>query len=104
MRILLASPSLDIGGAERVIVVAARGLETVVVPNGVTAAAAPAPRDGDGPLVVAVGRLVAQKNHERLLLAARRVPGARFVVVGDGPLRGALEARARALGVDVRFT
>jgi glycosyltransferase involved in cell wall biosynthesis len=54
--------------------------------------------------VVAVGRLVPQKNHERLLLAARHVPGARFLVVGDGPLRCALEARARALGVDVRFT
>jgi glycosyltransferase involved in cell wall biosynthesis len=76
-----------------------------IVPNGVVVPPT-APRDrGSGrPLVVAVGRLVPQKNHERLLLAARRVPQARFEIVGDGPLRARLEARARELGVDVGFT
>jgi glycosyltransferase involved in cell wall biosynthesis len=81
----------------------AHGLDparVAVVPNGVAAAAEPVALDGLGrPLVVAVGRLVAQKNHDRLLLAARRVPEATFLVVGDGPLRGRLEARARELGL-----
>jgi glycosyltransferase involved in cell wall biosynthesis len=38
-------------------------------------------------------------------LVRQRVPDARFLVIGDGPLRGALEARARSLGLGdaVRF-
>ena len=63
-------------------------------------------RDGDGPLGVAVGRLVPQKNHERLLEAVARLdPGVRVWVVGEGELRPALERRAHELGVDgrVRF-
>jgi glycosyltransferase involved in cell wall biosynthesis len=55
---------------------------------------------GDAPVVIAVGRLVAQKNHARFLAAAARVaearPDVRFLVVGDGPLRGELEAQAGA--------
>jgi glycosyltransferase involved in cell wall biosynthesis len=51
------------------------------------------------PLVGIVGRLFPIKNHTLFLDAAARVrtahPEARFVVVGDGPLRGELEARAR---------
>jgi glycosyltransferase involved in cell wall biosynthesis len=62
------------------------------------------------PLVAAVGRLVPEKGPERFLRAAALVhaaePAARFAVVGDGPLRGELEALAGALGLDgaVRFT
>jgi glycosyltransferase involved in cell wall biosynthesis len=55
------------------------------------------------PTVIAVGRLVEQKGLELLLaacarLAAEGVPH-RCLVVGEGPLRGALEAQARELGI-----
>jgi glycosyltransferase involved in cell wall biosynthesis len=68
---------------------------------------------GDGEVggpIVAAGRLVEQKNHALFLRAAadlaRVVPEAQFVIVGDGPLRGALEAQARQLGIAdrVQFT
>lgn len=53
--------------------------------------------------IVTVGRLVEQKNHALFLHAAARLagtfPDARFVIVGDGPLRGSLETQARRLGI-----
>lgn len=58
---------------------------------------------GGGPLVVAVGRLVALKGFDVLLDAFARVPAearARLVIVGDGPERVALDARVRALGLE----
>lgn len=58
--------------------------------------------------VVSVGRLVEQKNHELFLRAARRLlhelPDVRFVIVGDGPLRATLVARASELGIAHRVT
>lgn len=52
------------------------------------------------PLVLFVGRLVEKKGCIHLLRAMRAVeaqmPEARLVILGDGPLRGALEAEARA--------
>ncbi|WP_437103905.1 glycosyltransferase [Streptomyces californicus] len=58
----------------------------------------PLPRDADrdAPLVVCVGRLTRQKGQDVLLRAWRRtaVPGARLVLVGDGPDRKALEEAA----------
>ena len=51
-----------------------------------------------------VGRLVEVKNPERFLRAAALVDGARFLVVGDGPLRAQLEALAAELRLDVTFT
>jgi glycosyltransferase involved in cell wall biosynthesis len=62
------------------------------------------------PVVSIVGRLVAQKAHQRFVEAARLVaaelPGCRFVIVGDGPRRAELEALVdrRGLGESVRFT
>jgi len=56
-----------------------------------------------------VCRLTEQKGIAEGLQAfaevVRRVPGARYVIAGDGPLRAALEARAKAagLGDSVRF-
>ncbi|SCF72553.1 Glycosyl transferases group 1 [Streptomyces sp. Ncost-T6T-2b] len=52
--------------------------------------------DRDAPLVVCVGRLTRQKGQDVLLRAWRRmaVPGARLVLVGDGPDRDGLEASA----------
>ncbi|MEW5982033.1 MAG: glycosyltransferase family 4 protein [Acidobacteriota bacterium] len=62
----------------------------------------------DGELAVGtVTRLHDSKGNEYLVEAARLVldrrPGARFFVVGEGPLRPALEAQARALGLGDRF-
>jgi len=56
------------------------------------------------PVVGIIGRLVPVKNHELFLRTAREILDrgvhARFVVVGDGPLRRSLSALARDLGLD----
>jgi len=85
----------DLGWGGRVTVVRnAVALERFPAP-------APAPRRPPGAPAVAVvpARLVEQKGHADLLEAARRVPDVRFLCAGDGPLRAALEQRARRLGV-----
>ena len=55
------------------------------------------------PLVVGVSRLVARKGHDLTIRAwpsvRSRVPGARLLIVGDGPDRARLEGLARNLGV-----
>lgn len=55
-----------------------------------------------GPIVT-VGRLVAQKNHALFLRAAHQlaseIPGLRFIIVGDGPLRRTLAAQATQSGI-----
>jgi glycosyltransferase involved in cell wall biosynthesis len=60
------------------------------------------------PVVLAVGRLVEQKNHLRLLEAAAIVvrddARIRFLIAGDGPLRRALEVRADELGLGGSLT
>ncbi len=61
------------------------------------------------PVVGIVAALRPEKNHALFLKAAgavrRAVAGARFLIVGDGPLRGELEALARSLSLSdaVRF-
>jgi glycosyltransferase involved in cell wall biosynthesis len=54
-----------------------------------------------------VGRLVVQKSPETLLRAfaivAARVPEARLMIVGDGPLRPTLELIARNSGIEQRL-
>jgi glycosyltransferase involved in cell wall biosynthesis len=52
-----------------------------------------------GPRVGTVARLVAQKGLDVLIRAAVDVPEARFVLIGDGPDRRALEEMAMELGV-----
>lgn len=59
---------------------------------------------GDAVLVLAVGRMVEKKGFEYLVEAAALTGGAYFVIAGDGTLRGALEARARALRAPVTFS
>jgi glycosyltransferase involved in cell wall biosynthesis len=85
-----------------------------VIPNGVSAspaldAAQRARLDaelglGVGPVVTAVGRLMPQKAHHRLIDAAATVhaehPDTRFLIVGDGPLRAELEEQVRATGLE----
>lgn len=60
----------------------------------------------DAPLAGTVARLVPLKGHDLLLDAVprvvRAVPDARFLLVGGGPLRQALEARVRAMGMEGR--
>lgn len=56
------------------------------------------------PLLGFFGRLIPQKGVDVLLAAfpaiCERVPQARLLVVGDGALRGDLEAQARELGIE----
>lgn len=53
------------------------------------------------PVVVCVGRLDKYKGHEFLLVACarERTRPYRLILVGDGPMRRALEAQAAALGI-----
>jgi phosphatidylinositol alpha-1,6-mannosyltransferase len=61
-------------------------------------------RVGDAPLVVCVSRLVARKGQDALIralpLVRERVPGARLLLVGDGPGAARLRRLVRAGGVD----
>jgi glycosyltransferase involved in cell wall biosynthesis len=64
--------------------------------------------DRQAPVVLAVGRLVPQKDFALLLEAfasVRRTRAATLVVLGEGPLRPELERQARVLGIaaDVSF-
>lgn len=60
------------------------------------------------PSFVTVGRLSAQKGLDVLLdglaLAAAELPGAHVTIVGDGPDRQALQARAQRLGISTMVT
>jgi glycosyltransferase involved in cell wall biosynthesis len=62
-----------------------------------------APRPAHPPRVVMVGRLVQQKNPQLFVAAAaalrQRLPAVRFRLVGDGPLRPAVERAAAAAGL-----
>lgn len=57
----------------------------------------------DTPLILGVGRLSDEKGFdylvESLAILARLAPSAHAAIAGDGPLRGPLENRARALGL-----
>jgi glycosyltransferase involved in cell wall biosynthesis len=80
-----------------------------VVTNGAALAPAPAHERAalrawlgvtDRPLVVGLGRLVAQKSWVTLVEASKEITGADIVVAGDGPLRADLEAAGEGV---VRF-
>jgi len=57
----------------------------------------------DAPLIGIVGRLVPIKNHGLFLKMAadvlRKMPEARFVIIGDGECRAEIEAQAEQLGL-----
>lgn len=84
-----------------------------VVPDAVDLAHVTAPRDwpaevprvaADVPLIVAVAALTREKGVDVLLEAAAHLrtthPSARWIVLGEGPERAALEARSTALDVE----
>lgn len=88
-----------------------------VIPNGIDPGLPPRPdpslRDIVGvpagaPLVGSVGRLVDQKAPLDLVRAwahvAARRPDARFVLIGDGPLAGAVDDLAATAGLRDRYT
>jgi len=59
---------------------------------------------GEGrPVIVAMGRLVQQKDFATLIAAMAHVPEeARLMILGEGPLRADLEAQAREAGIAER--
>ncbi|MCH7550104.1 MAG: glycosyltransferase family 4 protein [Proteobacteria bacterium] len=70
-----------------------------------------AKRDGgsekDPVVILSVGRTVEKKGYGTLLGALARLPEDlhwRLIHIGGGPLRGRLQRRARALGIDGRIT
>ena len=81
-----------------------------IVGNGIDLDAfrAPARRglDGAGARLLCVARLAPAKNHALLLQTVARLRESgrdvSLTLVGDGPLRGALEERARELGISQR--
>ncbi len=65
----------------------------------------PAPMPTGGPLLVAIGRLVEQKGFALLIDAVAQLtdlPALHLTLVGDGPLRAQLEAKAN--GLPITFT
>jgi glycosyltransferase involved in cell wall biosynthesis len=78
-------------------------------PTGLAVPPALAALGAAGPVAATVSVLREQKRVDVFLDAApmvlRRLPDARLAVIGDGPLRGELEARAGRLGLlhDARF-
>ena len=83
------------------------GSRISIIPNPVMEpnfAAGPAELALPSPSLVAMGRLHPQKGFDTLLRAMRivhdRAPELRLTVLGDGPLRGELEALRRELGLE----
>ena len=80
----------------------AHGAErTRVVHLGADIPARGGPRS-EQPLIASVGHLVARKGHADVLRALVHVPGARYLIVGDGPERDRLVALAGSLGLTAR--
>jgi glycosyltransferase involved in cell wall biosynthesis len=66
----------------------------------------PSPVSGEGPFVLAVGRLTRQKGFDRLIEAFAQLPNerVRLVIAGEGEERSALTQLAERLGVAGRVT
>ncbi len=74
----------------------------IAAPNGVDEVFVPGDHKSPEPSIVAVGRLAPVKRFELVIDAAieakRSVPALRLTIIGDGPLRGDLQARVDAHG------
>jgi glycosyltransferase involved in cell wall biosynthesis len=98
---------------ERMRSAGARRVGRAIVPpadTGPATAATPSPAqalDPGRPMILAVGRLAAQKDFATLLAAATLWrdldPEPQVVIAGDGPLAAHLRAQAAALGVGAAF-
>jgi glycosyltransferase involved in cell wall biosynthesis len=96
------------GAAPEKLTVIENGVPLAPEPSGSQRAALDRELGLDGSAVVtAVGRLVAQKAHDRFLQMAATVaasrPDTRFLLVGDGPRRAELELLSRRLGLSDRI-
>jgi glycosyltransferase involved in cell wall biosynthesis len=91
--------------------------KVITIPNGIDLTRSEGPidvgalrqslgLDADASLVMQVGRLSAQKDPLAFVEGAAQVvcryPRAQFALVGDGPLRNAVTARIRGLGLEDR--
>ncbi|SFF94712.1 Glycosyltransferase involved in cell wall bisynthesis [Novosphingobium sp. CF614] len=99
-RIRVVYNSLDLERADRVIAGIESGTLASLRPQGLFA-------DPGRPLVICTARLTRQCRFDLLVdaaaLLARRGLPVNVLLVGDGPAREGLEARARCLGVAVHF-
>ncbi len=55
-----------------------------------------------GPLVVSLGALIPRKGHDIVIDAVATLPGVSLLIAGEGPERGALQAKIHALGLGDR--
>jgi glycosyltransferase involved in cell wall biosynthesis len=62
----------------------------------------PLPQPARGKALLSVGHLIERKGHHLVIEALTQLPGFSLKIAGEGPQRGALAARARALGVESR--
>lgn len=80
-----------------------RAEEVAAIPNGVRPGRFREPRRTEAPILGTVARLDAGKGIAHLVRAfaglRERWPGARLIVAGDGPERGAIEALVAELGL-----
>jgi len=101
-----AMPVVSAYTADLLAAVAPRSADVRLIPPGIALpdAAASIAAGSSAPTLVTVSRLVdPYKGHDVLLAALpavrARIPDVRWVVIGDGPLRPALEEQARAAGL-----
>lgn len=80
-----------------------KGVDAVYIPNAVDVGVHVEGVRLGHPQVVYVGRLSREKNVSTLVEAARRLPEAKFVIVGDGPDKPFLEKAAQNIS-NVVFT
>lgn len=59
--------------------------------------------DADALVIVFAGRLAEGKGVEHLISATARVDGVQLAILGEGPMRAQLQARAREAGVNALF-
>jgi phosphatidylinositol alpha-1,6-mannosyltransferase len=75
------------------------------IPPGIDLGNGPAPEGSETPTVVTIGRLEQRYKGQDVLIRAlplvrSRIPGARLVVIGDGPMQPVYENLTRSLGLD----
>jgi glycosyltransferase involved in cell wall biosynthesis len=86
--------------------------EIIVLRNGVDLelfrpwdrASARAQLGVSGPMLLAVGNLVAEKGHDIVIGALVQLPGVRLTIIGAGPERAKLQRYAHECGVSERIT